>query len=182
MGKDAGKAKRDASPSAPGPAANPEPTTDGFSLAKLWAGIGTIPKILGSIVAALAALGTLYGTYIRPWAPPNVTMSATCRNDQIKIDLANTGGRAARVSLPNFTIVYPDRRDDLHQLEPYLKERPVGERFELASGHPIPLEFNNPLDFFGKEESRSCRVEIRLPIEGQTEPLLRSCPCTYIDR
>jgi hypothetical protein len=181
MGKDPAKAKRGTSPSAPDPASNPEPPTDGFSLARLWAGIGTIPKILGGIVAALAALGTLYGTYIQPLAPPNVTMSATCRNDQIKIDLANTGGRAARVSLPRFTIVSAERHDAL-DLEPYLKERPVGERFELASGHPIPLEFNNPLDFFGKEESRSCRFEIRLPVEGQTEPLLGSCTCTYIDR
>ena len=180
MAKGPGKAKGSASSPAPDPA--PEPTPDGFSLGKLWASIGTIPKILGGIVATLAALGTLYG-YIRSWGPADVSMSATCRNDQIRVDLVNTGGRAARVGLPRFTIVSTERHDDLDHLEPYLKERPVGDRFELASGPAHPLEYDNPLDFFGKNESaRSCHFEISVPIEGRPEPLLGTCTCTYVDR
>jgi len=182
MAKDPGKAKGGAAPPTPDPAPVTDPASNGFSLGKVWASIGTSPKVIGTLVVLLGGLATLWSTYLRPVvSPADVSMNATCRNDQIMVTLANSGGRTARVGLPSFTIVSSERHDAL-DLEPYLKERPVGNPFEIASDHNQPLEYNNPLDFFGRDESRSCHFEIRVPVEGRTQPLQGTCSCNYIDR
>ena len=163
---------------APPPEAKP-----GFSLARLWSSIGLLPKIVGGTVAVLAGLATLYGTYLRPVLPARLSLRASCQNSQINLEIANSGGRTARLGLPRFTIHSSERPNDPLDLRRYLKDPPVGDRIDVPSDGRHPLEYNNPLDFFGKEESanNACRFEIKIPVEGRTEPLSGTCPCTYIE-
>jgi hypothetical protein len=155
-----------------------------------WSEVSTLQKALIGLAAALAAL-TAIGGYlmkggelVRPWfSGARLTLSGTCQNNRILIDLANSGGRAARLGLPSFTIHSPERPNDPLDLRPYLKDPPVGDRIDLPSDGHHPLEYNNPLDFFSKDESagNACHFEVKVPVEGRAEPLLGNCPCTYVE-
>lgn len=159
---------------------------------RFWAEASVLQKGLVAAAAAVTAASVIGGAIVkfggevvRPVVSgARLTLSATCQSDKIQIAISNGGGRAAWLKLPQFTI-HSSRRpnEPLGDYRAYLKDPPVGDRFEVPSDRQHPLEYNNPLDFFGsREAANACRYELVVPVEGRTEPLRGSCPCIYVER
>jgi len=155
-----------------------------------WSEASTLQKGLIGLAAALTALGVIGGylvkggELVRPLVSgARLTLRGTCHNNQILIEVANSGGRTARLGLPSFTIHSPERPSDVLDLRPYLKNPPVGDRVDLPSDRSHPFEYNNPLDFFNSGESagNACHYEVAVPVEG-ARSLSGTCPCNYIER